>query len=201
MSVKNKVQEHYQKLKLAVPKYNTEKCGGPDHAPEFISTIVLACGKSMIGEICSTKMRAEESAAEVAFMWLIENDKIVKKRTVLLIDGENVSKQFLSDLAALPCINGLTAYIFIGSNHHLSGKEFVNATKIISPSTRSDGTDTCMQVHVGYFLALNSYDVYLIATRDHFGYCLVDMITSPTLMWGPKKSAVITDVKEIYDHA
>jgi hypothetical protein len=118
------------------------------------------------------------------------------QRTVLLVDVENLPN-FIDDVCKE--IQGLSIYAFIGYHHALCDKQFaVDVNKVLSPSTRTDGTDSCMQVYVGYFLANNKYDTYLIATRDHFGSSLVDMITSKTLLWPAKKARVVTKVRHIY---
>ena len=63
---KNLLQEYYQKRQLPLPQYNTLCVGGPSHAPEFQSTVVLADGLKVQGQICNSKKEAEASAARQA---------------------------------------------------------------------------------------------------------------------------------------
>lgn len=123
----------------------------------------------------------------------------VSDRTVLIIDVENLHN-FVDEVCAE--IEGLDIYAFIGCHHSLVAKKvFPHGVKrILVPSTRSDGSDTCIQVYVGYWLAQNKYDTYLIATRDHFGSSLVDMITSDSsdLPWGKKNARIVTQLEHIY---
>lgn len=297
MSMKNKVQEHYQKLGIELPKYETFRCGGSDHIPHFKSKVTLMDNQIFEGKISNNKAKAEESAAETVLLWMesqpihsvhsrmsltsnasniqtcplfytpckkypsnlernlnihqkeslmnsvnkidvsrlsiddsYENKSIDRKarhigiekalstpinkngnpktlstsrplltlnsRIVLLVDVENMP-HFIDNV--LEEIKGLTVYAFIGYHHNLCDKEFPpSVIKVLSPSTRTDGTDTCIQVHVGYFLANNMYHTYLIGTRDHFGSSLVDMITSESLLWKSKKASVVTKVHHIH---
>lgn len=121
--------------------------------------------------------------------------KRVPDRTVLLVDVENMPN-FIQEVTR--SIENITIYAFIGQHHCLSNKIFPNCViKILSPSTRADGTDTCMQMYIGYMLSRNMYDKYLIATRDHYGSAVVDMIKTDTLLWPMKDAQVVTQVSHI----
>ena len=120
-------------------------------------------------------------------------------RNVLLLDLENlprlldnITEKELSD-------DNLRIYVFVGEHHDLVDKVFpYKVIKIISPSTRINGTDTCIQVHVGMFLSLDLFDNYYIASKDKFGSNLVDIITSNNFGWKGKKARVITKLFQIY---
>ena len=119
----------------------------------------------------------------------------VAPRTALFVDVENLPK-IIDDVIGQ--IEGVDIYAFVGYHHCLSEKEFPESvTKVLSPSTRSDGSDSCMQVYIGCMLGQKSYDTYLIATRDHYGSALVDMITSDSLLWEKKNARVVTQVSHI----
>ena len=155
---KNQLQEYYQKLHLDAPSYNTETCGGKPNAPLWRSTVTLYDKSFFIGNVHKTKAAAEKSAAFIALSTLslkpIQNfsEHEYKKKTVMLIDIENMPK-FFNEIPINDLNNpNLVVYGFIG-NHSLVDKvNHPKMIKVISPSTRSDGTDTCMQVYVGMFL-------------------------------------------------
>lgn len=144
-----------------------------------------------ISERCSDKNYVECN---------IKNDNLRKfdkiaGRTVLMVDVENLPK-FIDEVVKQ--ITGLTIYAFVGEHHCLAGKEFPKGViKILSPSTRQNGTDTCMQVYTGVFLTKDLFDTYLIATRDHYGSALVDMITADSLAWKRKNARVVTQISHI----
>lgn len=121
--------------------------------------------------------------------------KVYSVRTVLLVDLENLPK--LAE-EALELTKDLDIYIFVGMHHCLAPREYPDRIKkIISPSTRPDGTDTCLQVYVGYLLTIQAYDSYLIGTRDHYGSALVEMITHPVLPWMKKEARLVTHVSQL----
>lgn len=204
---KNALLEYFQKKALPLPKYTSIRIGGRDHDPLWQSTVLIN-NTVIVSDICSTKRAAEFSVSDKALVALhqcsIVPKHIVPPRTVLLVDVENLPC-FIDE--TLEQVEGLTIYAFIGQHHHLATKVFPpEVIKILSPSTRRDGTDTCIQVHVGILLANDneSYDHYLIATRDHFGSALVDMITSqePSLLWDTnttRTAKVVTQVSHIYN--
>lgn len=115
--------------------------------------------------------------------------------TAILVDVENLPK-FIDAISNK--LHNYAVYAFIGEHHCLSEKEYPpGIIKITSPSTRSDGTDTCMQVYTGMLLAREIYDSYIIATRDHYGSSLVEMISSPGLGWTPKKARLVTNPSQL----
>ena len=217
---KNILQEYFQIRHLPLPKYQTIKCGGSDHQPLWHSTITFWNNQTneyqdIIGDIAGTKVKAEISAAHTVLCALNQhntsplrscsaplvsfqnsNKKMrVNDRTALFVDVENLPK-FAEEAAAN--IDNITIYAFVGYHHCLSEKVFPdNIIKVLSPSTRSDGSDTCMQIYIGVLLSQNKYDTYLIATRDHYGSALVDMITSDTLLWSKKEARVVTQLSHI----
>lgn len=198
---KNQLQEYYHKLHLETPSYNTVRCGGKDNAPLWRSTVTLHDNTTFVGNIYKSKSDAEKSAAFIALSTLslqpIKSHKYEKK-TAILIDIENLPKFFneipINDLND----KNLSVYGFIGMHHSLVDKiNHPKLNKITSPSTRTDGTDTCIQVYVGMFLIQNKYDDYIIVTRDHFGASLVEMIKADSLGWKPCTAKVVVKYDQI----
>lgn len=201
MSLKNRLQEYFQKQGKPLPQYETVRVDGTDHRPVWQSCVHLYDGKKYIGDPDISKTKAEISAAENALME-IESSKTsilrgITERTVLLVDVENMPN-FIDEVVKE--ITGLRIYAFIGEHHCLANKIYpAGVIKVLSPSTRSDGTDTCMQVYTGFLLGSQDYyNRYLIATRDHYGSALIDMITSNIGFWIPKEARLVTQVSHIY---
>lgn len=200
-SAKNKLQEYCQKQHLALPIYTVVRVGGPDHQPLYQAT--LCCDdRSFTGEIYPSKTQASVAVAEQALKVLMEREPSRKMgmgtRTVLFVDVENMPN-FIDEVVKK--IDGMTIYAFVGHHHCLAKKTWgpSNVIKIISHSTRLDGTDTAMQVYVGYHLTLNNYDRYYIATRDHYGSALVEMITVQPGPWERKMGYLVTQVEHILE--
>ena len=122
-------------------------------------------------------------------------NKNIEQRIVLLVDVENMPN-FIN---ILPHDGNIVIYAFVGEHNHLVDKKFnKKVIKVISPSTRPDGTDTCMQVYTGMLLVKELFDIYYIATRDHFGSTLVEMIQCENLGWTPKVAKQVSKVCHIY---
>lgn len=120
---------------------------------------------------------------------------VLSHKSAILVDVENLPK-FIDAISNK--LHNYIVYAFIGEHHCLSEKEYPpGVIKITSPSTRSDGTDTCMQVYTGMLLSQEKYESYIIATRDHYGSTLVEMISSPGLGWSPKKARLVTNPTQL----
>lgn len=180
MSSKNDLQEYCQKRRWALPKYITERCGGSDHQPLWRSTVDLG-GTAITGWIQSNRVEAEQQVAGAALRYLASMAIAPPKRTiapgtVLLVDIENMPK-FIDAVVAE--VEGLDIFGFVGMHHSLAHRELPTpAIKMVTPSTRPDATDTYIQTYAGYLISQQRYTTYLIATRDHFGSALVDIITN-----------------------
>lgn len=209
MSAKNQLQEFFQKRRLPLPIYNIIRVGGTDHEPLWQATVCYNNGdgdKIIKGEIFPSKAQATMAVAEQVLKSLNTSNsvKIISPpRTVLFVDVENMPN-FIDEVQKQ--IDKITIYAFIGHHHCLATKEWPssnvinsNVIKILAHSTRPDGTDTAMQVYVGYYLAQNLYDRYYIATRDHYGSTLVEMITTQPGPWEPKNAYMVTQVSHIVD--
>jgi ribonuclease III len=64
MTSKNILQEYFQKNNLELPKYKTQRLGGSDHQPVFVSEVTLYDGRVFSGEKEQNKKAAELSAAQ-----------------------------------------------------------------------------------------------------------------------------------------
>lgn len=117
------------------------------------------------------------------------------KSTVILVDVENLPK-FIDEIKHR--VNEFVIYAFVGEHHCLSDKIFPEGViKISSPSTRPDGSDTCMQVYTGVMLACEMFDNYIIVTRDHYGSALVEMISTPGLGWKHKNARLVSKPSQL----
>ena len=124
----------------------------------------------------------------------LNNVLIFNEPTALLVDLENLPKI----VDELPPTLGLDIYVFVGEHHPLVDKLFTRPVRrIVSPSTRKDGTDTCMQVYTGMLLTQEKYEEYLVATIDHYGAALIEMIENNTLGWVGKRGRLITRSKQL----
>lgn len=206
---KNLLQEYTQKHKLPFPIYDSCQVG-TTISPEWQSTVILTNITDVNNNIKYTgdkfprKTTAENSAAWYALKALenmnISNISpvIYDVNTAILIDIENLPR-FFEEIPEQDLLNeNLTVYGFVGQYHPLYLK-FTNEhlVKIASPSTRQDGTDTCIQVYTGMLLALEKHEHYIIATKDHFGSSLVEMISNPNLGWAAKTAQLAISYKQI----
>jgi len=192
---KNALQQYCHSHQCELPVYTSTK-QGTKHKPMWLSTVQL-CSQSFCGNEEQTKRAAEGSAAKIALDSLDRSRPVceVTKRTALFVDVENMPK-FIS---RLPVFKGpMMVYAFVGAKHPLASTNYGPDVKVVtSPSTRKDGTDVCIQLHIGRSLAMDEYDVYLIATRDHFGDAAVDLITAKNFTWSEKEAKVVTSPEDV----
>lgn len=117
-------------------------------------------------------------------------------RKALLIDVENLPK-FATHLTEQQ-MREYVCYAFVGEHHALVDRELPpQVTRIVSPSTRPDGADSCIQVYAGCLAGQRCYDEIVVATRDHFGSALCDQLQSDTLLWSPVKARVVSQTKQL----
>lgn len=202
MSAKNTLQELCQKHGWKHPSY-TSVCKGPPHCPIWSTEICMFPPNTPTikfeGENQPTKKLAEQDAATKALpLFCTQPQEAILKitqKTILMVDVENLPKF----IAQLPPYQGhLEIWGFVGKHHHLAGHNYGDDVVMVqSPSIRADGTDTCMQLYVGMFLGENQYDTYLIATRDHFGGALVDLITSKEMPWKSRSAHLVSSVDHL----
>lgn len=195
---KNVLQEYCQALQLGLPVYHTFEYDMLWYARV---TVAQASGsRSCTSSGCVHKREAEACAAMQALELLLQDHTSqhieLPVRTVLLVDLENLPN-FLEGL--MHTYSNLTIVVFVGEKHALCNKVFPNTSRVAVPSTRADAVDTCIQVYTGWCMSHNLYDCYLIATQDHFGQALVDIIQQQTFMPDVIKSVarVVTQPSDI----
>ena len=198
---KNLLQSYYQKQQLQLPIYIARSIESG-----YISCVILDDGTKIDGQVGTRKKDAEKLAAFEAckYLKLINNSskskavkplKSLKPDSILFVDVENMPK-FIDEVVKTIDIDIVAV---VGEHHCLSQVTYhsKNVTKIISPSSRRNGSDTCIQVYVGHYLVNSKYKNYYIATRDNFGPALADMINSSTLAWTNKSGKVVTKISDI----
>jgi len=179
MSVKNQLQEIYQKNGNVLPQYKTRRKGGQDHNPQYVSTVILPDGKKVLGDTCRNKKLAESAAAQKALLYIkkqtLRKIKICfQGKTMVLIDLENkpnVEKEFLEYIEDF---SGVDIFIFTSTDHPCLRKlENTEPAQIIDiSSTRRDAADIALVFFAGMFC--QDYNNLLVVTNDHFGSALVD---------------------------
>lgn len=214
-NAKNKIAEFLQKNRLPLPKYTSERVGGADHSPLWLSTVELHDGRKFKGEIRNTKTLAEISSAEKALKSIkdetqtekvsrfetpretdLETCEVPKKsKTVVLVDFENLPN-FIKQGEKI--LMKHTVYVFVGELHELADAPLPSwVKKVVVPSTRANAADSCIQMYIGMFLVKEEYEEYIIATRDRFGSNLVDLITSSNLLWKAKAARQVSTPSKI----
>lgn len=227
---KSELQELLQKQGTPVPKYDTCRTGGDDHEPTFVSKVSFMCNGvlSYFTSEGSSKQTAETNAASKALEYAKAFDQLdqpkkaefeglsdifepaVKPflkapqhfdtesvRICCVIDAENLHK-FPDHIGQFA--GKADFYAVIGEHHHLVEKSFPGATKLITPTSASNGSDTFIQMLVGSFLTSERYDCYLIATRDRFAVALIDIIKNGSTLWKPCKAFQVTRKEHLLEH-
>ncbi len=209
---KNRLQEHCTRHHLAPPLYQepVRLADTADHTPLWQSTLVMHSGQVCQGEPRTTKTDAEMSSAQRALDLLAlqemppvprDNTNVSTTTTspmtipkrVLLIDVENMPK-FAAHLSEQHR-RDFQCYAFVGEHHALADREQPQGVaRVLSPSTRTDGTDSFMQVFAGILLAQGCTH-FVVVTRDHFGAALCDALRSvPTHC---AEARVVTHVRQL----
>lgn len=198
-SHKNILQEHFQKLHLPLPKYATT--GEPGSWTSTVFFLLEGREYSVKGKECNSKKLAEQTAAMEAYN-SIKKDNPVKAskwrksyyETAIIVDVEN--KPIVNKLAEIyPSVD---IYAFVGKYHPLASTTYPkNVSVILSNSTRPDGTDSCIQIHLGMFMYTRLYSYYIIVSQDKFAFSAADtmiQLNKPTYV------AVSTEqVEEIFE--
>lgn len=212
---KNLLQELCQKQKIDLPVYQTKRYG--DSEILWRSAVKITSGahvRTFSGLICTNKKDAEQSAAECALRLFFDAFPMLKKeskteisirntRIAILIDYENLPGMVksVSDIVGPDRGNQIQIYAFVGEHHHSVQNVLPdNVIKKVVKSSRTDAVDSCIQTYVGWLLAKESLDEYVIVTRDHFGFALVDMITGHGYPWAAAKAAVITNKEMMVEY-
>ncbi len=177
MSAKNELQEFLLAGGRLFPQYKTERSGGSDHSPTFISTVKYE-QTEIVGEECSSKKSAEQSAAQEAldsfaaqplvgqadqppppctlpFPWEARS----RQNAVVLIDHENIQK-----LPGIENLRGLaTVYAFSSRTNYLSNQKLPNfVVRITVDSTQNDACDVAIIIIAARLTA----DTIVFVSRD-----------------------------------
>nr|QBK86428.1 MAG: double-stranded RNA binding motif-containing protein [Marseillevirus LCMAC102] len=189
MFSKNKLQEFFQKNNLPLPEYITSRIGGNAHDPVWVTDVELYNGSLYKGDPQATKKKAELSAATIALSQIhniecLQNKPLhnflFKKSIKIFVDIENKPnfiKVFVNKVAS----ENIEIYGFVSKGHpqclQYSELNDIRFHLFPIPSTRKDGADIGLIMHVGIILQKQSTDtVYIIVSNDHFADALVDCI-------------------------
>lgn len=182
--------------------------GGTPLAPMWVSVVQIHEGQTFKGTPHPSKIRAEMSAAQRAYDYIIKLptsipesltlDKKFNHFIAVLVDVENcpnIIPELLRSKTEKLVIIG-----FVGKYHPQAESGWdqdPRVRKILVPSTRRDGTDTCMIMYTSVFLFDKTYDEYIVVTSDHFGPALVDMITASDLLWESRPARCFNKTEQI----
>lgn len=184
MSQKNKLQEVLMRRNLPVPSYDTQRVGGEDHDPSWISIVTFQTKDGVVvemsGPLCNTKKAAELTVAKIAIdsLRVDKMSPVLKKPFTILIDIENQPKALLHIHNTIELTSSV--YGFISEGHPLVSKmkkneETIQQFKlIVVPSTRPNGADVGMCMKVNEV----SDDIILIVSGDNFVHALCDCVNS-----------------------
>ncbi len=198
-SVKNQLQEFFQKKGLPLPHYETERIAGEDHEPRFSSTVHLPHDVHITGDPCRKKVDAEKSAAQkaldslervltsqIAKLTLEENPIELSSthRVTLFIDLESIP-QFIPYLAKQPIRGDFRVFGFVGQSCGLMNrkKEIEKAMSLtVVPSTQRDAVDSliiwamAIQWKLLDDMKEDKDDTFFVATKDHFGQAITETL-------------------------
>lgn len=138
--------------------------------------------------------------ADVTKLFYTDPEFYVKSsRIVMIVDLENMPKWLDLITTECPNITGkMDIFAVIGEYHILAHKELpAGVTKIFSPSTRTDGSDACIQMMVGAWLSQNKYDIYLVVSYDKFAHNVIDLVKHDGLFWKAQDGRVVTRMEHL----
>ena len=119
----------------------------------------------------------------------------VAKKTVLLVDLENMPK-FISQLPMFD--ENMTVYAFVSERNIRMTKKLRSDVKVITAKTcKRDGADICMQMHLGTYLNANQFEIYLLASNDHFAGAAKDIMSSDEMAWTKQQAIVVKKVADV----
>lgn len=186
MSSKNRLQEHFQKLKQTLPKYATVACN-----QQWQSTVTLPTNITYQGIPANTKVDAEQSAAEAALSCLQSSSDLLQRyelplsaKHYIFIDIENVPHIVNTDLS----YDNDTALLgFMSTNHHLNLEPKLSILKSKCHVTRIDSTERDATDHLLTFslaqycsswIHNNPPESITIVTGDHYASILKVLVST-----------------------
>ena len=191
MSTKNELQEFFQKARLALPSYSTERIGGAAHMPIFVSTVTLQDGSRFTSGEFSTKKQAELDAALHALEF-VKKLRSVKpepsgslcvdedNRVAIFVDAEN-TPNFTTEFVENFTSQNIDIFVFYSTSHPAGRKvKSLDDGRIQIfevPSSRNDATDIGIAMMVGKIVDDDySYRNFIIVSNDHFADAIVDIL-------------------------
>jgi hypothetical protein len=225
---KTALQELLQRRGSTLPRYETRRVGGEDHAPLFSSRVRVDGLETIVDGVGSSKRAAEACAAEMALRllrsvgatervrrsaWTVEESASVRpitpplapdapadaeevaaspimppladERVVLWIDGENLPRDLARTVTSWPDAS-LAVRCVVGPRHALAAEDHAHAADVVVAQTlHRDGADVALAMLVARALLLDAVmervRVHVVATGDHFGAALVDLVRSNVL--------------------
>ena len=201
---KTVLQQICQKRKLPLPTYKTEQVGKERGNKILWQATVSSTFGQFKSKIYYNKKHAEADCAEKVLKYIEEQDNkitkfVIENKTLILIDGENLPN-FISEIDGKINLveSDVEIKLFITSAHALAQKETPSKTElVVINSTRRDSVDTCLQVYCGFLLSTKIYEKIYIATKDHFGDSLVELLNSNQHMWDATNALVVINGDDI----
>lgn len=195
MSVKNQLQEFFQKNGTKLPEYTYYRNGGEDHSPEWICEVEMWInGQSEIfsSDTCYSKKQASIEAAERALealesceMRMIEMEESKKitlkedpSHTLILLDLENVPHGY-QDLCKRVNFTDEGKASIVGFYGHTAThikSKVLNESKrhshqlhlIEAPSSCTDAADVAMCIWVGEMMGMISSGIKSSITEMNY---------------------------------
>lgn len=188
MSYKNNLQEFYQKKNEPLPKYVTKKVGGQPHQPLWSSMVLVADGSTYYGEELGDKKAAEQSAAKIAYEFIIRKAKTqlkikeIDNKIIFFVDGENKPNfvnQFYDHYKAPNSI--IKFYTTDGHPSQNKIKQFTNNPNFelhVAHSTRANSVDTLILIDLGRSLDFYYDYQFILVSSDKFAPAAVENLTN-----------------------
>lgn len=151
-------------------------------------------------EIKSTTTSVHDDVTK--FFYTNSESYVRSSRIVMIVDLENMPKWLDLITTEYPNITEkMDIFAVIGDCHALAQKDLpIDVTKIFSPSTRTDGSDACIQMMVGAWLSQEKYDIYLVASYDKFAHNVIDLVRHDGLFWRARNGRVVTRTEHLQSY-
>lgn len=184
MSPKNKLQEYLQKRKESIPTYQTKRCGGSSHEPQFKSILTFQTHR-FESELFSRKKEAEQDVAQKALdflekknSYLLPTPKYTPPKNpsrIILFDLENCPKVFGVKFPRDARLIGFTSY---SSSIYAQKEKYENIMELrVIKSSIKDAADVALTIDITRLIFEERVNVPItIVTRDHFASAIVRYI-------------------------
>lgn len=205
-SIKNKLQEYYQKRKLQLPRYNNKKIG----EQQWKTVLTLCDGTVFESPVCSSKSEADKEAAFIAMEYVktlnrrkrsptknipsqkkkVEDSKTenvvrLPKKTVIYVDIENQHKAIDELLGSFKFENLRIFAAMNSSGPKIQTKFDSDIVDLVNlPFSSRDVSDIYIIMLATTHFNQGLFDQYLILSADKFSNTFVDILGSNKLIWG-----------------